>query len=148
MNHPTLSRSRSKLNRRFASLLKKLVLHFLNVLCEIFQRTRSQTTLFLVCGCKGRHFPQYDKTSRQLFLMKNGKNLNTHYIIYIQGRKKKAEKHCQGKYGVFSRPSKTGECFVPNHRTIFLSLTKNFFCQLKKQLFLYEKEMLLIAHFV
>ena len=87
MNHPTLSRSRSKLNRRFASLLKKLVLHFLNVLCEIFQRTRSQTALFLVCGCKGRHFPQYDKTYRQLFLKKLQNIFDTHYIIYIQAQK-------------------------------------------------------------
>ncbi|MBQ2459024.1 MAG: hypothetical protein II275_12800, partial [Bacteroidaceae bacterium] len=69
---------------------KKLVLHFLNVLCEIFQRTRSQTTLFLVCGCKGRHFPQYDKTYRQLFLKEILKKIKTHYyIIYKEGRKRR-----------------------------------------------------------
>ncbi|MBQ5741933.1 MAG: hypothetical protein IIV53_08825, partial [Bacteroidaceae bacterium] len=80
--------------------IKKLVLHFLNVLCEIFQRTRSQTTLFLVCGCKGRHFPQYDKTLRKLFSKKNGKILNTHYNIYM-GAKRRQKSIAKGNTAEF-----------------------------------------------
>ena len=40
--------------------------------------------MFLVCGCKGRHFPRNGKDTDNLFLYKNEKNINTHYyIIYI-----------------------------------------------------------------
>ena len=42
--------------------------------------------MFLVCGCKGRHFPRNGKDTDNLFLSKNEKNINTHYyIIYIGG---------------------------------------------------------------
>ena len=43
--------------------------------------------MFLVCGCKGRHFPRNGKGTDNLFLYKNEKNIHTHYyIIYKAGK--------------------------------------------------------------
>jgi hypothetical protein len=82
MNHPTLSRSRSKLNRRFASFYKKS-LYYISLMSYVksFKELDRKRRCFSFAGAKVDTFHNMTKHSGNFFQRNLKKNQDT--LLYI-----------------------------------------------------------------
>ena len=88
MNHPTLSRYRSKLNRRFASFYKKS-LYYISLMSYVksFKELGRKRRCFSFAGAKVDTFHNMAKHSGNFFKEKRENFKYTLYNIYIWAQK-------------------------------------------------------------
>ena len=106
MNHPTLSRSRSKLNRRFASFYKKS-LYYISLMSYVksFKELARKRRCFSFAGAKVDTFHNMTKHSRNFFKRNLKKKLRHIIIYYIEGgAEKEGGKALLREIRGFSRP--------------------------------------------